>query len=60
LVEIGSGPGKSTTSLATIAGFDVTIVSFERDERQYECAQTVVQHAREQAMSVTVQLLKPY
>jgi hypothetical protein len=44
-------------SLGTIAGVDVTIVGFERDERQYECAQTVLKHAREQGMPVKVQLI---
>jgi hypothetical protein len=57
LVEVGTGPAKSTTSLGTIAGVDVTIVGFERDERQFECAQTVLMHAREQGMLVKVQLI---
>ena len=54
VVEYGSGHGKVVTSLGVLAGVHLRIVGFERDEWQYEYAQSVLKKAAEIGVSLQV------
>ena len=45
IVEYGAAHAKVTVCMSILAGFTLKIVGFERDTRQCECAQEVLQEA---------------
>ena len=42
VVEYGAAHAKITTSVSTLAGVDLSVVGFEVDKRQFDCAQSVL------------------
>jgi precorrin-6B methylase 2 len=45
IVEYGAAHAKVTVCMSILAGFALKVVGFERDARQFECSQKVLQEA---------------
>lgn len=46
MVESGAGHGKVMSTLSMLAGVIIKMVGFERDDKQYEVAQRVLEYAQ--------------
>jgi hypothetical protein len=55
IVEYGAAHAKVTVCMSILAGFTLKIVGFERDARQFECSQKVLQEAHRLVQEAVVQ-----